>query len=106
MTANDSGAAGNTSATTASGDDLFTMVQEYAGEGRPIAGGNIVDWILVESSRTMNGAALFDGLCWRLLGQGVPLWRANLSIGTLHPQIMGIGFRWWRDRGVTQEFRV
>jgi adenylate cyclase len=110
MTANDSGAAGDTPARapggTASGDDLFTMVQEYAGEGRPIAGGNIVDWILVESSRTMNGAALFDSLCWRLVGQGVPLWRANLSIATLHPQIMGIGFRWWRDRGVTQEFRV
>jgi adenylate cyclase len=110
MTANDSGAAGDMPArapgATASGDDLLTMVQEYAGEGRPIAGGNIVDWILVESSRTMNGAALFDSLCWRLVGQGVPLWRTNLSIATLHPQIMGIGFRWWRDRGVTQEFRV
>jgi adenylate cyclase len=110
MTVNDSNAAGDTPAgtlaTTPSGDDLFTLVQEHAGEGRPITGGNIVDWILVESSRTMNGAALFDSLCWRLVGQGVPLWRANLSIATLHPQILGIGFRWWRDRGVTQEFRV
>ena len=91
---------------TSSGDDLFTLVREHAGEARPIADGNLVDWILAEHGRSVDGAAFFDGLCWRLCGAGVPLWRANLSIGTLHPQIMGLGFRWWRDRGVTEEFRV
>jgi adenylate cyclase len=93
-------------AITASGDDLFTFVQEYRGEGRPIADGNLVDWLLREQSRTAEGVALFDALCWRMLGDGIPLWRANLSISTLHPQILGLGFRWWRESGVTQEFRV
>ena len=41
-----------------------------------------------------------------MVGHGVPLWRANLSVGMLHPQIMGLGFRWWRDRALTEEFRV
>ncbi|MGO8919603.1 MAG: adenylate/guanylate cyclase domain-containing protein [Stellaceae bacterium] len=93
-------------AVTTSGDDLFTLVREYQGEGRPIAGGNLVDWLLGEQSRTSDGVELFDALCWRMVGQDIPLWRANLSISTLHPQIMGLGFRWWRDRGMTQEFRV
>jgi adenylate cyclase len=90
----------------ASGDDLFTLVREYAGEGNPVSGGNLVDWVLTEHSRTTDGLALFDALCWRMVGHGIPLWRANLSIMTLHPQIRGLGFRWWRERGVSEEFRV
>jgi adenylate cyclase len=109
-TANGRGAASDPQASTHgatdSGDDLVTLVRESAGEGRAIVGGNIIDWMIAEGVRTMDGAAFFDGLCWRLVGQGVPLWRTNLSVGTLHPQIMGVGFRWWRDRGVTEEFRV
>lgn len=93
-------------AVTPSGDDLFVFVQEYRGEGKPIAGGNLVDWILSEQSRTLEGVALFDALCWRMVGHDIPLWRANLSIATLHPQIVGLGYRWWRDAGMTQEFRV
>jgi len=91
---------------TAFGDDLFVLVREYRGEARPVACANLVDWLLSANTRSLEGVELFDGLCWRMVGQGIPLWRANLSISTLHPQIMGIGFRWWRDEGVTQEFRV
>ena len=89
-----------------SGADLFIMGQQYKSAGVPIPGGNIVDWLLSAAARALEGVALFDELCWRLLGQGIPLWRANLSISVLHPQIMGVGFRWWRDEAVTQEFRV
>lgn len=89
-----------------SGDDLFIFVGEHRGAGRPIEGGDLVEWILGNESRSMQGVELFDALCWRMAGQGIPLWRANLSLNTLHPQIMGLGFRWWRDAGVTQEFRV
>ncbi|HXY98520.1 MAG TPA: adenylate/guanylate cyclase domain-containing protein [Stellaceae bacterium] len=91
---------------TTSGDDLFTFVREYRGAARPIGGGDIVEWLLSEQGRGMEGVELFDALCWRMVGQGIPLWRANLSIGTLHPQIMGLGFRWWRENGRTQEFRI
>jgi adenylate cyclase len=95
-----------TTAVTPGGNDLFVFVGEYRGEGRPIADGPIVDWLLSAHRDSMDGLQLFNNLCWRMLGQGIPLWRANLSISTLHPQIMGLGFRWRRDLGVTQEFRI
>jgi adenylate cyclase len=111
MTASDAGTAvidpiPKPTAVTTSGDDLFTFVREYRGEARPIAGGSIVDWLLGAQRDRMAGVELFDRLCWRMIGQDIPLWRANLSISTLHPQIMGLGFRWRRDTGVTQEFRI
>ncbi len=86
-------------------NELFSVVREERGLGRPVAGGSLVDWILSREIRGKDGAAMFDELCWRMVAQDLPLWRANLSIGTLHPQLMGLGFRWHRQRGVT-EFRV
>jgi adenylate cyclase len=86
-------------------NELFSVVRQEPGLGKPIEGGSLVDWLLSRESRTKDGAAMFDELCWRLVGHGVPLWRANLSVGTLHPQLMGLGFRWKRSGGVT-EFRV
>ena len=88
------------------GEDLFILVREHASSERPSGEGALVDWLLSQGSQMEDGAALFGELCWRMVAQGIPLWRANLSIGTLHPQIMGIGFRWRRDPGRTEEFRV
>src|SRR5205823_7051326 len=53
-----------------------------------------------------NGVELFDELCWRLLGDRVPLWRATLYMGTLHPLISGLGARWLREPKVIEEFRI
>ena len=86
--------------------DLFRVEGSFAGEGKPIATGDLALWVLSEGRDLASEAELFDGLCWRLLGQGVPLWRATLHIGTLHPQIRGFGCRWWRDRAITEQFQV
>jgi len=91
---------------TPAAEDLLIFSREIKGQGGPVYGGSIVDWILSEESRDKDGMALFDELCWRLVGKGVPLSRALLSIGTLHPQIMGLGFRWYRDSRTTQEYLV
>jgi adenylate cyclase len=89
------------------GDDLFVLVRQHpSAVPRPIDGGDLVTWLLSSQTRALDGVVLFDELCWRLVGHGVPLWRTNLSIGMLHPQIMGLGFRWWRDRALTEEFRI
>jgi adenylate cyclase len=45
---------------------------------------------------------LFDGLCQRLVGAGVPLWRAFAGMKTLHPQWGGYGYTWWRHLNAIQ----
>ena len=45
---------------------------------------------------------LLDGLCQRLVGAGVPLWRAFAGMRTLHPQWGGYGFTWRRDLNATR----
>jgi adenylate cyclase len=93
-------------ATRRSGEDFFRIEGTYCGRGTPIPGGQVERWILGKGPRIDSDVELFDELCWRLLGDDIPLWRANLHIGTLHPQIRGVGLRWWRERNVIEEYRI
>jgi adenylate cyclase len=88
------------------GEEFFRTEGVYTGLGAPIPGGQIARWLLVEGPNIDSGTELFDELCWRLLGDGVPLWRAAFHTGTLHPQIRGIGVRWWRNRNIVEEYRI
>ena len=82
-------------ATTArSGEEFFRIEATHRGRGAPIPGGQVERWILGQGPHIDSEVELFDELCWRILGTDVPLWRATLRIGTLHPQIRGIGLRW------------
>jgi adenylate cyclase len=92
--------------TTTSGEEFFRTEGAYTGLGAPILGGRIDRWILGEGPHIDSDVELFDELCWRLLGDGVPLWRATLYMGTLHPLIRGVGARWLRELGVIEEFRI
>jgi len=92
--------------TTTSGEEFFRTEGAYTGLGAPIPGGRIDRWILGEGPHIDSDVELFDELCWRLLGDGVPLWRATLYMGTLHPLIRGVGARWLRELGVIEEFRI
>jgi adenylate cyclase len=78
----------------------------HTGRGAPIVEKDIGRWLLVEGRNIENDAILFDELCWRIVGAGVPLWRATLHIGTLHPQLLGFGSRWRRDRNTTERIKV
>lgn len=89
-----------------SGEEFFRTEGAYTGLGAPIPGGQVARWLLVESPHIDSGVELFDELCWRLLGDNVPLWRATFHTGTLHPQILGVGSRWLRDRKIIEEYRV
>src|ERR671918_1856497 len=42
-------------------------------------------WVVREGIGGAAAAALFDGLCQRLVIAGVPLWRAFIGMPTLHP---------------------
>jgi adenylate cyclase len=92
--------------TTTSGEEFFRTEGAYTGLGAPIPGGRIDRWILGEGPHIDSDVELLDELCWRLVGDGVPLWRATLYMGTLHPLIRGVGARWLRDLQVIEEFRI
>ena len=59
-------------------------------------------WAVGEGLRGAEAALLFDGLCQRLVGAGVPLWRAFAGMRTLHPQWGGYGYTWWRQLNAIQ----
>ena len=92
--------------TASRGDEYFRIEAAYSGLGAPIAGGRIGHWLLTEGPQIGSEVELFDELCWRLVGDGVPLWRATLYMGTLHPLIRGIGVRWWSGRKIIEEYRI
>lgn len=77
----------------------------YTSLGAPILGGQVGRWLLREGSHIENVVEMFDELCWRLVGDGLPLWRATLHIGTLHPLTQGAGTRWLREPKLIEEYR-
>jgi adenylate cyclase len=88
------------------GEEFFRTEGAYTGLGAPIQGGQITRWLLVDGPHIDSGIELFDELCWRLLGDGEPLWRATYHVGVLHPQIRGIGVRWLRDRKIVEQYSI
>jgi adenylate cyclase len=59
-------------------------------------------WAVGEGLRGTEAAPLFDGLCQRLVGAGMPLWRAFAGMRTLHPQWGGYTYTWWRHLNAIQ----
>lgn len=95
-----------TAADPAARPSLFTWTEGIRSHGAPIRDSDIVTWVLTEGHRAASIAELLDKTCWRLVGEGVPLWRALLSIGTLHPQFLGFSALWRRDRDMVEELEV
>ena len=62
-------------------------------------------WAVREGLRRAPAAPLFEDFCRRLVGSGVPLWRAFAGMRTLHPQWAGYTYTWWRDRDVVHPTR-
>lgn len=106
MVDSDTSAAEPAVATAATPDELFTLVGAIPGLGHPVPCADIPAWLLEDRRISRTGGQRFDQLCWRLVGRGVPLWRTTFSTPTLHPQFQGFAYRWWRDRGVVEEFLV
>ena len=92
--------------TTLSGEEFFHTEGAYTSLGAPIPGGRVGNWILREGPQIDSDVELFDELCWRLVGDGLPLWRATLHMQTLHPQIRGLGVRWLRELKVIEQYRI
>jgi adenylate cyclase len=89
-----------------SGEEFFRTEGAYTSLGAPIPGGQVGSWLLRQGPNIENEVELFDELCWRLVGDGLPLWRATLHMGTLHPQIGSLGARWLRAANIIEEYRI
>jgi adenylate cyclase len=92
--------------TTTSGEEFFRTEGAYTSLGAPIPGGHVGRWLLREGAHIASIVEMFDELCWRLVGDGLPLFRATLHMGTLHPQIQTIGARWLRPLNIIEEYRI
>lgn len=72
--------------------------------GQPaVTGPDVAGWLVSDARSVDSPAALLDGLCQRLLAQGVPLARASISLFTLHPLLHGRSFRWRPGQGTSSE---
>jgi adenylate cyclase len=62
-------------------------------------------WAVREGLRRAPAAPLFEDFCRRLIGFGVPLWRAFAGMRTLHPQWAGYTYTWRRDHDAVHRTR-
>ena len=67
---------------------------------------DIEAWLLGAALEQEDLLALFQELAWRLVAAGLPLDRASLHVGTLHPQLLGFAWNWARDDGLCDEVKV
>jgi adenylate cyclase len=85
---------------------FFCTEGAYTSLGAPVPGGQVGRWLLREGSHIKSIVEMFDELCWRLVGDGLPLWRATLHMGTLHPLTRSTSTRWLREPKLIEEYRV
>ncbi|MBV9521573.1 MAG: adenylate/guanylate cyclase domain-containing protein [Alphaproteobacteria bacterium] len=85
---------------------LIEVIRRIESAGTPVTAPPVLAWLLGEGRRIQRDAEFFDALCWRLVGADLPLSRVNITVRTLHPQILGFAFRWYRRRRVTEVLRV
>jgi adenylate cyclase len=67
---------------------------------------DIEDWLLADAGRVETLLSLFEGFVWRLVAAGLPLDRASLHVGTLHPQLRGFAWNWVFADGLCDEVQV
>lgn len=67
---------------------------------------DVEGWLLTDALGEEDVLLFFEQLCWRLVAAGLPLDRASLHVGTLHPQLFGFGWNWNRVDGLCDEVRV
>ena len=62
------------------------------------------DWLLSNAWNASSVRELVVQLGECLFAAGVPVWRLQLLIRTLHPQLFATGYTWWRDSGEIETF--
>ena len=63
-------------------------------------------WLLSRAWNASSVPELVRQLGESLFAAGVPVWRLQLLIRTLHPQLYATGYTWWRDGNEVETFRA
>jgi adenylate cyclase len=62
----------------------------------------VIDWLVEGAPPAKLPQDVLLELCRRLRGCGLALYRANVSVRTLHPNVLGRGFNWNEDRDTVE----
>ncbi|MCX7313016.1 MAG: adenylate/guanylate cyclase domain-containing protein [Alphaproteobacteria bacterium] len=60
----------------------------------------VIDWLTDGARSGTASEDVLEELCRRMIGAGIPLWRAAVFVNTLHPDVIGRAFIWQVDTGV------
>lgn len=63
-------------------------------------------WLLHDALREEDFLLLLQEFFWRLVSVGLPIDRATVHVGTLHPQLLGFYWFWKRSDGLIDELQV
>lgn len=66
----------------------------------------IEDWLVGPAIAERDLLLLYESLVWRMIAAGLPLERASLHVGTLHPQLLGFAWNWNVADGIMDEVKV
>lgn len=67
---------------------------------------DLEDWLLGEAINEPSMLELAESLAWRMVAAGIPVKRATIHAGTLHPQLAGFAWGWQASDGLCDEIVV
>jgi len=85
------------------GDRIVTAgtAPEIGAYANPLLG-----WLLGEAPGYSSPGDLTGALAARMIAAGIPLWRMTVLMRTLHPELVGTSYRWWRKSWAVEETRA
>ena len=89
----------------------FVTLMRRSSDGRDAAPAEttaaaIEAWLLADAIAIEDLLPLYESLVWRMVAAGLPLARASVHVGTLHPQLLGFAWNWNAGDGLTDEVKV
>lgn len=89
----------------------FVHVLGRSSRGEAAAGttssfAHLEDWLLTDAINETDLLSLAELLAWRMVAAGLPVVRATIHVGTLHPQLTGFGWIWSKFDGLCDEIVV
>ena len=67
---------------------------------------DLEDWLLGDAISEDSMLSLSESLAWRMVAAGLPVDRATIHTGTLHPQLAGFSWGWQKSDGLCDEIVV